>query len=109
MSLTLAGNHDMTNPRDSARLKQENYLFFRILKLIAKLIRREEAPVTLNGIRHGELWKVSKLQKHIGVSPKLMATWISKGLVTKDLGSDSPFCLTDDLIQFYRDQPAQPF
>lgn len=61
------------------------------------------APVAV--VRSGELWKISRFQKHIGISPRLLKAWQSKGLVLKDLGSDSPFLLTDDLIQFYRDQP----
>lgn len=72
------------------------------------MVRREaapEPPPALHGVRTGELWKVSRFQKHHGITDRLMKVWHSKGLILKDLGSDSPFLLTDDFIQFYRDQP----
>ena len=57
------------------------------------------------GIRMGELWKVSKLIRHLSISAELMKKWIAAGLVTHDMGSDSPFILTDDLFAFYRSHP----
>lgn len=57
------------------------------------------------GIRMGELWKVSKLMRHMGIGAPLMKVWQEAGLVTHDMGSDSPFILTDDLFAFYRSHP----
>ncbi len=98
----------MANPREPARTVQENFPIFRILRVISRLIGRECAQPQqpeLHGVRTGELWKVSRFQKHHGITDRLMKAWHSKGLILKDLGSDSPFLLTDDFIQFYRSQP----
>lgn len=70
--------------------------------------RRSKQEESLNsdcGIRMGELWKVSRLIRHLGIGVQLMKTWQDAGLHTVDLGSDSPFILTDDLFAFYRKHP----